>query len=817
MRKPVFFAIAATLIFSVSVSALAAVYEANTTPWSGYWWPMRTGGLVTGQGYSLHPAPIEKYDFVTEGVLKGRATVYGLERYYDPLALAWEGQCGGWAIAAVLEPEPTHKGIIDNTVFKVGDKKGLLTALYDGALTNLYRFDTPVDFHYTIEQFIRIRKEPIIIDIGTGGEIWNYPVYKYQTNYTTTGNYRHYTTTIYYPINAVHPDVVGTLTTSKTYYYYFEVDTQGRVIDSQWEGSSISGPPVKALEPYGVSPLNPGLSYEQVQLIVQTNDDDFEENDSIDGAMGIDPGKYRLICGDDDYFSMDLEEGDILNFDLSVSGSGLLSWNIFGPDDEILVSTMDSESFHTTIENGGRYNLLVTPDDALEEPIYELALTLDLNLQYLFPLDPEGSWQSTIAIVSPEADAGIQNQSTLFNRVMMTQYDYDGTLVDGYSHTTETNGTMRGDLKQDFFLNYSENGHIRIAADTTISGFQVAASGEDIAIGAPLINSSDAKAELIIPHIARTGGWQTTFAILNVGGSEESVVWEAYDALGNSERTFSISIQSGQKFQHDAAFFPALTGTSKSIRAYTESGRNSLVGYVSYMTGTTGKQAKDVVPLPLKAADVLSVPHVADAMNWWTGVAVMNCGTTDMTAAATAYDESGQILETVEIALRPKQNYVRLFRNIFAISPVLIASARFSAPVEGQLCGFVLYGTRDGAQLAGAQLGDGATAYLLPMPKYDAAENCWRGIGMVNFDIDNEIHIALYGENRNIVAEQTVMLLPNQHMAFMLSSLAGSGAAQTTAFVKVSSNFSRNFSGIFLLGDTNNRKLTGGCFLPAGR
>ena len=91
--------------------------------------------------------------------------------YYNPQALTWEGLCFNWAAAAILEPEPTHKGIFQNTAFLVGDKKALLTVAYDGALYNKYPINNPADFHDLLEEFITNQKMPIMMDLGTDGEI----------------------------------------------------------------------------------------------------------------------------------------------------------------------------------------------------------------------------------------------------------------------------------------------------------------------------------------------------------------------------------------------------------------------------------------------------------------------------------------------------------------------------------------------------------------------------------------------------------------------------------------------------------------------
>ncbi len=62
----------------------AEIYEADTIPWSGYWWPARSGGLATGKGYNGHPAPLEKYELLTAGESGGPLVHWYLDYYYTP-------------------------------------------------------------------------------------------------------------------------------------------------------------------------------------------------------------------------------------------------------------------------------------------------------------------------------------------------------------------------------------------------------------------------------------------------------------------------------------------------------------------------------------------------------------------------------------------------------------------------------------------------------------------------------------------------------------------------------------------------------------
>jgi hypothetical protein len=120
------------LVFLSFSSAQAATYETDYIPWSGYWWPFGAGGLSTGQDYRGHPAPLEKYELLVNNSTNGPSVNWYEDKYYDTDAVSWGGLCPSWARASVYETYEILPSSVDNIVFRVGDKKGLLTLCHDG-------------------------------------------------------------------------------------------------------------------------------------------------------------------------------------------------------------------------------------------------------------------------------------------------------------------------------------------------------------------------------------------------------------------------------------------------------------------------------------------------------------------------------------------------------------------------------------------------------------------------------------------------------------------------------------------------------------
>ena len=69
--SPITWLLVLMLFWPFALTVYAETQKAHDTPWSGYWWPFRRGGLATGQGYRGHPAPLEKYDLLVQGSYPG--------------------------------------------------------------------------------------------------------------------------------------------------------------------------------------------------------------------------------------------------------------------------------------------------------------------------------------------------------------------------------------------------------------------------------------------------------------------------------------------------------------------------------------------------------------------------------------------------------------------------------------------------------------------------------------------------------------------------------------------------------------------------
>jgi hypothetical protein len=176
-------------------------------PWSSWWFPKREATFFDNSRAA------NRYDYKNLSILAKLDLYQRAKEVNSPSAaaeerkkfsdesLTWEGLCDAWAIAAITFPEPLHPVTVslgsshhDTVSFTVGELKGLLLKTIEAADENGFKYygqkftgqenawiypDVfPEQFHRLIEVQLFERKQPFIVDIDPGVEVWNFPVYK---------------------------------------------------------------------------------------------------------------------------------------------------------------------------------------------------------------------------------------------------------------------------------------------------------------------------------------------------------------------------------------------------------------------------------------------------------------------------------------------------------------------------------------------------------------------------------------------------------------------------------------------------------------
>ena len=200
------------------------------------------GGLGTGLDYRGRPAPLEKYNLLTTGMTAGRALTEYLAAHYDPIAPGWYGLCAYWARAACYEHVDVLPSSENNIVFRVGDKKGLLTLAHNNDIGLLGNGVQPEVFHLWLLKYIKDERKAFVADLWAGEEVWSYPIYKYDMESSRSGNVESVSVTVYFADDAVEPDYRGTQVHIYHYTYDLFLDGNGAITGGEWTGAEHRRP-----------------------------------------------------------------------------------------------------------------------------------------------------------------------------------------------------------------------------------------------------------------------------------------------------------------------------------------------------------------------------------------------------------------------------------------------------------------------------------------------------------------------------------------------------------------------------------------------
>ena len=792
---------AAFFISHIPISS-AEVYEASRVPWSGYWWPYRIGGLLTGDDYNGKPSPVSKYDYATQGTYKGEAYFYGLKYFYDPNALDWEGLCFSWAVASALESEPVKSGVYGGELFYVGDKKALLTAAYHRVVYLSYPVHTPELFHEVLDTFIATEQSVVVIDLHTNNEVWNYPVFKFETNYETVGDTRHYTTEIYYPRNAVDPDFVGSSITSKVYWYYFTLGAGGEIVDSGWENDSVDDYPNKAYQPFSADSENNEIKYDIVQEIINAEDDSFEPNDSLESAKSVSSGSHQLIFENDDFFKVFLKKGDVATVKVDCDDETLLNITAYDTAGKIIEQEVCPAKFYIEGTVEGDYVIEMSGADDDTSIPYMLNIEQRLAFLGIFPVDLTGSWVNGIALMNPKDD------EDGLGRLIVSSVSSEGVFKDSYT-VSESRDKIAGTLEFSMGLPSTDNGYVRIDSDKELKGLQVVCASNNKMIGTNLVDTSQMiSEEIIFPLLTSAQQITTNIGLINTGSEKKDVEVQSFDSNGDVVLENAFEIGPGEKIEDTN--FDVITSLAQAIKFIDTSGGEGLIGYLSLESTRFNVNGRAIVALPKKAGQAVVAPHVAIGGNWDTLVAVMNAGTIETAVDCRAYERNGEEIAYRRETLKPYQAICDTVGSFFSSDRENISSVVFKAENDVDLTGFSIFTTSAHERIIGAPLSEKRDEGAIFIP-HIAVSSIWNtGLAIMNAEeVAQEVSLCIYNENGVLIEKESNVMAPFQSMSLALKNIFANATQGSFATIDSDVKNGGGLCGFYTIGRADGTAMMG--------
>ncbi len=601
-------------------------------PWNGYWWPFEDGALVTGIDFRNRPSAMEKYDLIFQQ--NGQAVQWELERHYDPDAPYWFGHCNGWAAASVLEQEPEAGVTYSYMTFSTGELKGLLTEASQGSIGSVYGTAyrdasndfsdiDPLDFQTVLQLYLRDNGIPIIMDADPGVEVWSYPIFAYELDWTDDGSTRHVTCTVRCATDGVMPDSQVNTEFVKTYTYDLYLDG-GTPVGGDWTGGSVDDHPDFLWYPDFQRSANPYVRASDVRELVAGTlptdlDDPVEPNDALPQAGVPAPaGIQRLLNAD--WFRFDIEKYQRLQVQIGFNDPDYYEepalWNEAG-------------EFLSWIEKDGATDMGMW---TVETENQDLRRVLSIDTSGLF----DGNYLLDVSVVSRSAYVSHVDMNPYWTMVSLWRStDSEPVSAQFYIGSAES-ATSMGDptiLSKHTFREISsadlpsQTQWLKVnTLDAAVSARTLYRSGNNASLG--LWDDSEPETNFVLPHVPdNMDYWWYGLVLLNTSGlSEAHVKLTAYNHQGGvlAERELDLNTYEKRVGLYEE-FFPDIP--VEQLAFFMGSSSEPLM--VSSLYGTRDHDELSYVNISGQDLSGLWwVPmDLIDTANAWYGIALVNPGT----------------------------------------------------------------------------------------------------------------------------------------------------------------------------------------------
>jgi hypothetical protein len=806
----VFCVVTAQIIFCFFPGNSGAA-SAHFTPWSGYWWPYNWGGLATGADYRGHPAPLEKYLLLTTGQSNGALISWYKSRYYDPNAVDWSGLCPYWARAAMMETYNILPSSEENIIFRVGDKKGLLTLCHDADLMESASGSNPVDFHRWLLLYIGDRKTSFTADLDAGEEVWFFPIYRYDMSSSKSGLVESISVKIYYATDNVSPDYIGTAERRKDYTYDLFLNSSGEIINGKWTGNSVTDHPHTMAFPLSSEAKSPYIDYDEVRRIARSKDDYLEAKDNA--AIRILPGAYHLILLNEDQYLLNGLPGDEAVIEIVKDNSSKQAMTI-----DI------SNHFGNSIINQALPNGAFTYQFILQDPPYTITLSQqdynDPNI-YTLTVDQSARYRQNVPFIPKTGEwigFAITNASDeMAEDVMLITCSPDGSPL----QTVWGPKNLNPGEKHLFNFNdlpwriheYKDTDSLVLMANHPVSLVNLFGMSQQAMAGfAP---DESKKNHIVIPDVYDlTTSPYMKGAIINELFEDAEIVVRLYSADGELGTEVSESIPPSGKYAINPGQTPFYHIPDGGWIDIVSTYRTRLTGY-QYIKNKRGK--KDILDtlfaLPVRAG-VKVVPHITEPMGRWnTFLTIINPNNKINSIRLHPARAGSDVHEDVSLDLDPfEKRIIDLSSDFGKIEGEPLYHSILEISGNYPISGYYTFSPSQGGDDASCPLLDeNAFKSELVMPHHAGGDGrWWTGVGICNPNqIPVQILITPYDRNGEEMEElsETIQLSAGAYDVFNVGMKYGNDAFDI-AYMKMTAVDPDDLviGGFYLYGNQGNQE-----------
>ncbi len=237
--------------------------------------------------------------------------------------------------------------------------------------------------------------------------------------------------------------------------------------------------------------------------------------------------------------------------------------------------------------------------------------------------------------------------------------------------TLAAKGAVRLDPASFFGVgSVSPGAYLIVSSNIDVAGFELVKTASGDLLGLNARNNSEQLSELNFPQMAVLGPWKTEVGVLNYSPGQTVVTITAFKADGTPYASPDVrnnpvnrTLDAGASLREDVETMFGFTGT-RALDGWikVQSPAAALNGYVTYGILSIGSLAAVAGSGQGRTRAIFS--HIATAQNYFTGVAVLDAGSSVASVRVLAIRPDGQVLGSLDTVLQPRQRISKLIDEL---------------------------------------------------------------------------------------------------------------------------------------------------------
>ena len=549
--------------------------------------------------------------------------------------------------------------------------------------------------------------------------------------------------------------------------YFWEINGE-RLLTRTPGRRTFTEPGVYTISLFAVTP--DGMESETVSRTItvrETDDADFEPNNLLADAAEITSGVYDNLVVDDDYFRIEIpQDGQLLR--LKLEAEEAVRVEVFNQQGDEVASREIPGRDNLQIEGlaAGDYIIRVLPG-ATAKGKTGFSYSFGVSV-----LDPALFFADIQVSEAMDTQLGVVNPTGSLATVSFIGYDANGNILDEIQLELEPRGREHRSVKQLFGAAAADVAWVQVDADGEVTGYARTESRDRKEVYAVSANPR-LSSELFVPHIAeRTEQWFTRAAVINGGddGANSMIL-----TPGDSGDLFL-----DQAFVKDSFDFldrfggnlpqGAVWATFKELNENPVLAGTEIFGLLDpedrVIAGLSLADARSDNPNFTYISNNLYFTHISRDPNFFTGLALVNIGTSTQGVILHAYGDEGlEVGDPTTILLDKDEKIVRTADDLLAgiAEPDQVDWILIEADLD--VVGYELFGTMDNTSLAGLEASTALRSELC-YPFIDSDAAVAHGISVINVNpFDIVVTFTLYEDNGFAIGSVDIPL--NSHEKFI--------------------------------------------------